>query len=158
MQKGVPLKRNKALIEFSKDHHFGLLLVWKIREGFKRRVDANRIGKYVVHFFEKNLLPHFNDEEELLFSKLSNDDTMRKQAEEEHVLIKDLVKQLSTEPTKELLEQFGQALDKHIRFEERELFNHLQEKLSSGELEKIGAAMSERQHPEDYLWPDVFWK
>ena len=33
--KKTPIKRHDALKHFSRDHHFGLLLVWKIREGVK---------------------------------------------------------------------------------------------------------------------------
>lgn len=38
MEVKKPIKRNAAIVEFSKDHHFALLLVWKIREGLKKSI------------------------------------------------------------------------------------------------------------------------
>jgi len=38
MEKTNPIKRNEAIAELSRDHHFALLLVWKIREGLKKAV------------------------------------------------------------------------------------------------------------------------
>jgi hypothetical protein len=70
MEKLKPLKRNAALADFSRDHHIALLLLWKIREGMKKSIQPARMGKYVVHFFESELIPHFKTEEELLFSRL----------------------------------------------------------------------------------------
>lgn len=67
MKDQAPIKRHQAIISFSKDHHFGLLLVWKIRQGLEKAVNAERISKYVVYFFKEDLEKHFKDEELLLF-------------------------------------------------------------------------------------------
>ena len=67
MKNQTPIKRHQAVVSFSKDHHFGLLLVWKIRQGLGKSVNAERISKYVVYFFKEDLEKHFKDEELLLF-------------------------------------------------------------------------------------------
>ena len=67
MKTSTPLKRHPAIVSFSKDHHFGLLLVWKIRQGLAKAVDAERISKYVLYFFREDLEKHFQEEERLLF-------------------------------------------------------------------------------------------
>lgn len=67
MKDQAPIKRHQAIISFSKDHHFGLLLVWKIRQVLEKAVNAERISKYVVYFFKEDLEKHFKDEELLLF-------------------------------------------------------------------------------------------
>jgi len=79
-----PIKRNAALVSFSKDHHFALLLVWKIRQGLAKGIPANRIASYATDFFRKHLITHFRDEEEMLFTKLQPGDALRVKAELQH--------------------------------------------------------------------------
>ena len=67
MKDHAPIKRHQALVSFSKEHHFGLLLVWKIRQGLANAVSAERISRYVLFFFNEDLKFHFREEEELLF-------------------------------------------------------------------------------------------
>lgn len=157
MKNHTPVKRHKALVSFSKEHHFGLLLVWKIRQGFRNAVRAERIGKYVLFFFNEDLKTHFKEEEQLLFSKLPVNDTLRLQAEAEHKEVYRLIEAIS-ETTKDehLLRQFADTLEKHIRFEERILFNHLQSHISAEELEEISFRFS-NSVDADSRWEDVFW-
>lgn len=77
MKEHTPIKRHQAIVSFSKDHHFGLLLVWKIRQGLKNAVNAERISSYLLYFFKEDLEKHFKEEEEFLFSKLPVDDDLR---------------------------------------------------------------------------------
>ena len=55
MKDHAPIKRHQAIVSFSKDHHFGLLLVWKIRQGLNKAVSAERISNYVLFFLRKTL-------------------------------------------------------------------------------------------------------
>ncbi|MGZ8523557.1 MAG: hemerythrin domain-containing protein [Chitinophagaceae bacterium] len=156
MNDHVPIKRHQALVSFSKEHHFGLLLVWKIRQGLLKAVSAERIGKYVLFFFKEDLETHFREEEQLLFSKLPVTDTLRKRAEEEHKEIYSLVETIQGNSDESLLRQFADILEKHIRFEERTLFNHLQTHISAGELKEISTRFSNAVDL-DSKWEDVFW-
>jgi iron-sulfur cluster repair protein YtfE (RIC family) len=159
MKEHSPIKRRQALVSFSKDHHFGLLLVWKIRQGLQKAVSAERISNYVLFSFKEDLEKHFKDEEQLLFCKLPVDDVLRKQAEEDHQAICNLVAAIAEKKDDaNLLIQFANALEKHIRFEERELFNHLQNKIAADELEKIAGRLSNDTKAIDDSWEDVFWE
>lgn len=159
MEVKKPIKRNAAIVEFSKDHHFALLLVWKIREGLKKSIEPKRISQYVIHFYETDLIFHFNEEEELLFNKLSKENLLRIQAEAEHKKIKQLIDEMRKNPDgRSLLVQFADTLEKHIRFEERELFNHLQENITDDELAEISSSLKTREHEPDGVWGDVFWE
>lgn len=158
METKKPIKRNAAIVAFSKDHHFALLLVWKIKEGLKNLIEPHRITEYVIHFYDTDLIQHFKDEEEFLFSKLSADNPLRIQAETEHKTINNLIQGLRTNSgDKNSLEKFAATLEKHIRFEERELFNELQQILSDEDLIEI-ASINSREHESDTEWGDVFWK
>jgi len=159
MKNHAPIKRHQALVSFSKDHHFGLLLVWKIRQGLQNGVATERISNYVLYSFNEQLAKHFKEEEELLFSQLSSEDILRKRAEEDHRAIYNLVAAISEikdDPGQ--LDQFATKLEKHIRFEERELFNHLQNNMTTDELEKIAVRLSNGSSIDDSAWEDKFWE
>jgi hemerythrin-like domain-containing protein len=158
MKTNTPIKRHPAIVSFSKDHHFGLLLVWKIRQGLNNAVQAERISNYVLFFFRSDLEKHFKDEEQLLFCKLPAEDALRKQAEADHQHIYKLIAAIeeSKNDTK-LLSQLADALENHIRFEERELFNHLQNTFSEEELKIIASRFPNRSESIDENWNDNFW-
>lgn len=159
MEQHTPIKRHPSLQAISGDHHFGLLLVWKIGEGLRYNVAPGRISRYVLFFFEQDLEPHFREEEELLFGKLPADDALRKSAEADHHTLRELAAGIRKHPDDiALLKAFADTLREHIRFEERTLFHHLQQTLSASDLE-LAAARARNRGPElDGQWEDVFWK
>jgi iron-sulfur cluster repair protein YtfE (RIC family) len=154
----APLKRHRALMAFSRDHHFGLLLVWKIKQGLDIAVAPERISNYVLYFFERDLKDHFEEEEQILFPKLPVDHLLRQQAENEHTIIKGLIEQIRKDrANKQLLLQFAQHLKDHIRFEERVLFTAIQEVTGDHDAEKSSKHSSNRNNDVDSGWNDQFW-
>lgn len=153
-----PLKRHEALVGFSKDHHFGLLLVWKIRQGLNKKVSPGRISDYVLYFFDEDIDGHFKEEEEQLFPMLPPSSILRQQAEAEHKAIYEMIGRLRKDKENiDLLLQFADALKDHIRFEERELFPFMQRTLSATELEQIADHGDPRGEEIDAHWHDIFW-
>lgn len=153
MEKKAPLKRHPALHHLSHDHHHGLLLCWKIRQGFKFGVGPERIKAYCEWFWGNHLQAHFDEEEKLIFPILPEEDPMIKQALSEHKRLRKLFSYRDN-PEK-TLGQIEEELEKHIRFEERVLFPVIQEKATSAQLEVI-AAHSDREKFEENL-SDQFW-
>src|SRR5688572_22251074 len=159
MNKYTPIKRHPAIVSFSRDHHFGLLLVWKIRQGLVKDVSPARISQYIIYCFKEDLEKHFREEENFLFCKLPEDDSMRKEAEADHQTIRNLVAAIVQNNNKvDLLRQFAEELEKHIRFEERSLFNHLQDTLGEKELIEIEQRLSNDNKDVDAKWLDTFWE
>jgi iron-sulfur cluster repair protein YtfE (RIC family) len=153
MPKSKPLKRHPALHHLSHDHHHGLLLCWKIRQGFKLGIEPNRIKAYCEWFWENHLEAHFEKEEKVIFPVLSVEDPMIKQALSEH---KRLRKLFSTwENPEKTLGQIEEELEKHIRFEERVLFPIVQEKATAEQLEGISAHGVKEKFVENNK--DPFW-
>ena len=155
----IPIKRQQGLISFSREHHFGLLLVWKIRVGLRNEIAPDRISRYVLFFFRVNLKKHFREEETMLFNRLHDNDLLRKRAEYQHVEICELA--LKIELNKEnrvLLEQFSDKLENHIRLEERELFNHIQYTIPANELAETETRFVINSQVIDDCWEDVFWE
>ena len=154
-----PIKRHEALVKFSREHHYGLLLCWKIRQGVKNKIQPERIAAYALYFFDEDLIKHFEEEEATLFPRLAEQDPLRIQAINEHQKIYSLTDRITKEVASyELVNELADMLDKHIRFEERTLFNHLQSKLSDDELTELANNHKHASCDIDAGWKDHFWK
>ena len=153
-----PIKRNENILKLSKEHHFSLLFCWKIRQGLKARTDSSRIIKYVQYFKTNFLLPHFSEEEIFLFSALNDKPVER--AIEQHKEIKNLLDELSNSAennsTKQL-EKLANLVDEHVRYEERELFPHIEKTLTYEQLEAIGKKLNDSDALLKDLYDDDFW-
>ena len=152
-EKKKPIKRHPALQQFSREHHFGLLLCWKIREGFRKEIEPERMKKYTDWFFQTHLKPHFEAEEKYMFTLLSDEDKLKKRAIKEHRRLERLFEE--NEDVKRSLSLIEEELEQHIRFEERNLFGEIQKVATEEELEAI-----EKMHQELLVddWEDEFWK
>lgn len=149
----MPLKRHESLQEFSREHHHGLLLCWKIRTGFSKDISPERIKKYADWFYKNHLITHFKLEEMLIFPVLEADDPLIKQALDEHQELHQLFKSTNTE---DALHRIQEKLEKHIRFEERSLFVKIQENASEQEFANIQEKHTEKQFKDNLT--DEFWK
>lgn len=148
-----PIKRSFALQPLSREHHQGLMLGWKIRQGFAKNADPLVMMNYARWFYQEHLVPHFDAEEKLLFPVLGNNHPMIAQALEEHRRLTNLF--LNEEVSKETLNSIADELDKHIRFEERVLFVEIEKHATTGQLEEI-----QKLHREEIFCEnnsDKFW-
>lgn len=147
-----PIKRHESLKPLSREHHHGLLLCWKIRQGLKKEIALERIKAYVDWFWDIHLKFHFEVEEKYIFSVLPKEHPMVLQALDEHHKIKDLI--LSKDDTLLNLQSLEKVLDDHIRFEERILFNEIQNIATPAQLSEI-----DQHHNEVFndTWQDEFW-
>ena len=148
-----PLKRHQSLQPISREHHHGLLLSFKIREGMKRKVDSLRMKKYTDWFWENQLETHFGFKEEYMFPILGMENELIIKAIEDHRRLKKLF--LSEENIEETLVCIEEELVAHIRFEERVLFQEIQKVASQEQLQKIEEAHSIIIVDK---WEDEFWK
>lgn len=149
-----PLKRHTALEPLSREHHYGLQLCWKIRTGFKKGVETLRIRNYVVWFYENHLLPHFEVEEKYIFPILGIDNDLIKRALSEHQKIKRLA--LSETEVHKSLHSLEDVLEKHIRFEERILFNEIQSVATTEQLQQIKLHHADVKFTDNLT--DAFWE
>lgn len=147
-----PIKRHPSLQPLSRDHHHGLLFCWKIRSGIKRHIDPERMQNHAKWFWKEHLVVHFAEEEELVFPVLGNQHELVAQALEEHKLIEEMFSQ--EEMSYESLQVLQQKLDDHIRFEERNLFNVIQEVATAEQMVQVekhlGAEHPEAEYEDDY--------
>ncbi len=147
-----PIKRHKSIQPISREHHHGLLLGWKIREGIKKEIPLERIKSYANWFWETHLILHFDLEEKHLFPILGAEHEMVVQAVKEHRRLKELFENQADLPTN--LSLIEKELTDHIRFEERTLFNEIQ---TIGTEEQLEAVEKAHSKIEDEGWEDEFW-
>ena len=147
-----PIKRNESIVPFSRDHHHGLLLGWKIKQGFKFGIEVERMKKYVDWFWVNQLEEHFDLEEKYIFPVLGGEHPHVKEAVAQHQIIKELF--LNQTNVEDNLKKIINALTAHIRFEERVLFNEVQEVATEEQLKDIEKYHRENktENTEDEFW------
>lgn len=140
------MKRHKALQSLSHDHHHGLLLAQLIKTGSPeyKGLPNTLNGKkdYALKSFEKDLVPHFRKEEDILFpvvkNKSKNINHLVEKLIAQHKQIYLLVGKIkASDSFQNDLDELGKLLELHIRKEERELFQEIQKFLNEDELNKL---------------------
>ncbi|WP_114782828.1 hemerythrin domain-containing protein [Botryobacter ruber] len=154
-----PQKRDKSLVPLSREHHFGLLFCWKLRQGLKNGTDLEVLRDYVRYFWENILKAHCDEEEWVLKRLLPKHDTQRMRLEEEHRLLEAIIQLIDdgSPRNKDLFQVLEKDLVDHIRWEERELFNYLQSVVQPDELELTGKLLEHRHAPSTDNFQPEFW-
>jgi len=151
------IDRLPELQGISREHHDGLLLCWKIRVGTAKGVAPARIRRYCRQFLKENLKPHFDLEENVLFPILGHDHPDVRRAMAEHRRLQRLINGRSDVVI--ALSLIEEELEAHIRFEERRLFDRIQEVATPEQLAEVGKAHAGSPHPaRGERSEDVFWK
>ncbi|NUN09136.1 MAG: hemerythrin domain-containing protein [Ignavibacteriaceae bacterium] len=142
------MKRHKSLFKLSREHHDGLILAQLLKQdapqykGMPHTPHEKRT--YALNFFKTHLIGHFKAEEEILFSfgkgKSSRLATLTGELIFQHQNLAANFKliELENENYVHIMDETGYMLEQHIRLEEREYFQLLQEELSEEELEELG--------------------
>lgn len=154
--KPKPIKRNENIAKLSRDHHASLMFCWKLRQGIKKSVEIKRMKDYISYFLAQHFTPHFQEEEDILFTPLKDEKVQK--AIDEHVIIMDKVAGIINSDSKDViadLTSLADTVDAHVRYEERILFPHLEKKLTEEQLENIGRQISDEAIKDNY--EDQFW-
>ncbi len=113
-----------------------------------------RIKKYADWFYAQHIQPHFEAEEKYIFPILGPDDEMVREALASHRKLEKLF--AGSVDMENDLKQIEKELENHIRFEERTLFNKIQEVASTDQVKLIGDLHTEHKFEENT--EDEFWK
>jgi hemerythrin len=134
-----PLPRHEGLQPFSREHFNGLRharqLVVAAEQGPAERASA---ASSFMMAWREEIRAHFDDEERLLRAVVREEDRQRLVAE--HEAIRGLavefmgVLEEGKAPAPELLERMGRLLHDHIRWEERHLFETVQQRASDEQM------------------------
>ena len=135
--------RDKNLIPLSRQHQHALALCVRIDRALQSdQVDLIAWQTEMQAIFEQEIGTHFSAEEEVLFPAASRFAQLSAIVEElraEHRELRELFRRAgSRELEKPDLAVFGETLAKHIRKEERVLFEGMQKAMSAAELARLG--------------------
>jgi hemerythrin-like domain-containing protein len=156
-EKIQPIKRSKQLAPLSREHHDGLLFVWKIKQGIENRTPLDDMRRYALWFWRHHIKPHFFQEEKILMPYMPAGHPMAERLREEHDHIRELILGLDDVADKQSLIILCDLLGKHIRFEERELFGYLEELLPPEKLDEIFLQLEKNPVSCTEEWKDEFW-
>lgn len=125
-------RRHNSLIPLSREHQYALLLCLRIHRGLaESKEKPNWVHEQAiktVQFYDAELVLHFKAEEEILFPPMRSFQNAHALIEDlliEHKSLQALVENLRATTGGSLastLEDFADALEAHIRKEERALF------------------------------------
>ena len=146
------MKRSRELRPLSSEHHQALLVAFQLKkslEGHPEAAGAPRdlpgLVSLVRRFEAQVFASHAAAEEALLSEHLSAGDRTRLAAE--HVELKRLVEHARTAALGEQrgsLAAFADLLERHMRWEERELFPYAESHLDAASLAAIGGELERR--------------
>lgn len=136
------MKRAPELRDLSEDHHHGLVLARKAKlaAAGEGKSSAEDMWVEVEQAFKQELEPHFEVEESLIGPALEavGESPLARRLVDEHRALRACL--TSRHRTADDLRRFGELLERHIRFEERELFQVAQDKMTSHELAAVARA------------------
>ena len=139
------MKRSPELAPLSRDHHHALEVALRLR-----RADEQSAADAIAHFGEFWRAAgqrHFEIEEAILLPALTADDPdwaeVRARILREHEEIRGRAESLLSAELvpPEAARELGEALNAHVRYEERHMFVLLEERLAHDELAAVGAAV-----------------
>jgi hypothetical protein len=145
------LKRAAALVPLSRDHHFALIHALGLRRAAAAPAASSpgvvSTAEAFLAFYEQELLGHFRDEEDVLLpvaDRLDPKDAARTRAE--HDDLRELTAALRQAVSeggdlRPAMQAVGDRLHDHVRFEERVLFENVQSRLPSADLDDMGRAL-----------------
>lgn len=152
----TPIKRSKELAPLSREHHDGLLFVWKIRQGIKLGIAKERIARFCTWSWASHFAAHFQKEEADLLPILGPLHPMMEKMLEEHEAIADKFAEIMRKPSLPAMERLAQIVNYHIRFEERQLFPLIEQIATAEQMAAIEAALADEM-PACGGWRDEFW-
>lgn len=141
-----PLKRHDSLVPLSRFHRSALFLALVLKKnapeikGYPTSLEGKR--DYAQTFYQNRLKPHFDLEEKYLLpvvrGKSPELERLSEEVELDHSNLHHLFTSLpNVQNLEEHLHEIGALLEGHIRKEERQFFQLIQDELTEEELNKL---------------------
>jgi hemerythrin-like domain-containing protein len=135
--------RDKNLVPLSRQHQHALALCVRLDRALKSdAVDLDAWQSEIRAIFEQEIGAHFSAEEEALFPAASRYAELSGIVEElraEHQALRDLFRRAGLRELRRAdLSVLGETLTRHVRKEERVLFEGMQKAMSTAELARMG--------------------
>ena len=151
-----PIKRSQQLAPLSREHHDGLLFVWKLRQGLANGTDMQTLRNYCNWYCKNHITQHFEQEEKILLQYIAADHPLAIQLKEEHNDIRELLLLIDANPEAATISMLADFISRHIRFEERTVFTYLEQNLTAEQLDDICSKLQEAPIVSGE-WTESFW-
>ena len=156
------MQRHPGLVPLSREHHHGLVMAERLVLGRSTNpradwpADRTAQARRLIDFFETDLRPHFEAEEAHVFPVAAREvaagDRLVRRLVDDHDTMREMVRALAAggdapDPASlpdldDRLRAFGERLRRHIRVEERELFERMQAECSPETLRELEARLA----------------
>ena len=154
------MQRHPGLVPLSRDHHHGLVMAERLVLGRSTNPRADwpagraEQARRLIDFFETDLAPHFEAEEAHVFPVAAREvaagERLVQGLVDDHEAMRAMVRALAAagpDPAAlpdfdDRLRAFGERLRRHIRVEERELFERMQADCAPETLREVGARLA----------------
>jgi hemerythrin-like domain-containing protein len=148
----MPQKRSRELSPLSSEHHQALLIAFQLKKGLAGHSESAGAPKDLPgllalarRFEDSVFIAHTKAEEELLGRHLSTADMRRLRFEHGEMLrLLDAARSARPGDMRQALTAFADLLERHIRWEERELFPTCEDALDADVLATIGHELEKR--------------
>jgi hemerythrin-like domain-containing protein len=140
--------RDQNLIPLSRQHQHALALCVRLDRAIQSGgIDLEAWQGEIQRQFENEINIHFAAEEKELFPAAAEFPEMRPLVDEllaEHIVLRDYFARAAARGLDpESLRDFAEKLPQHIRKEERQLFEAMQQAMNPQQLARLGAALGE---------------
>ena len=154
------MKRAEALQPLSHQHHNSLMACLLLKKGIARKANQSTLNDFLSKFFREDIEPHFEAEEKHLLPLLDQlKPSYGKILRSDHALLRILASRFINQfASFDYLSSFATLLENHIRFEERLVFNFIQQHLTplaEAELGKKLAVLGAKRCTD---YPVKFWE
>lgn len=133
------MKRVPELQPLSRDHQPALVLALHARKAASGdpRLSIDQVRSDIQARFPAEIEPHFRIEEDYLLPELerAGETSLAARTRSEHAAIRAAFAALDATPA--TLARFGELLEQHIRFEERQLFETIQTIIPAAALQQV---------------------
>jgi Hemerythrin HHE cation binding domain len=148
----MALKRSSQLRPLSSEHHQALLVAFQLKQGLAGHGDSAGAPKDLAGLlslarrYEDALLhTHTRAEEELLGRYLGEPELKRLKFEHRELIrLMELAKSGGPPEARAALSAFAELLERHVRWEERELFPRIEGDVAEADLVHVGHELEKR--------------
>lgn len=137
------MKRDPRLVGLSREHHHALVLAVHLGKAVRAQGDLDAATRELARRFRAEIEPHFRIEEEILLPALralgADSRALVQRAEADHAWLRAGAARAEAGASDHLA-AWAERLSAHVRFEERELFEHGQRVLPSPVLDALALA------------------
>jgi hemerythrin-like domain-containing protein len=156
------MKREKQLQPLSHQHHNGLMAALLLKKGVEKQADTTVMDDFIVSVWNDELRNHFIKEEVYLHPHVLQIPSLMEKYElmkAEHHQIRHLIDAIrSGDSNVARITDFYTLLEKHIRFEERELFPFIEQNIQPEQLNELGRNLQVLESKACSDYPVKFWE